>query len=494
MFRSLRANLFMAFIGLMVLFLCGVLAINVFFLDDIFIYGTEKAMLNTAESISASMASGEFSEEHLTEASFKTGLYIGVFSEDGFLEYSSGLLRAKIDGGEPAPLKKPENRDMKKIDISRETNEVFLGFMNQTERTRMLYTEQGEGPRRSVILMERLENGKTLLMMKPLVPIRESSRLATVFTLVSGTIVMLVGAAGVFVMSGRITSPILAMDRVARKMAGLDFSETISVSNRDELGTLGSSIQTMSESLHQTLTELKEANSKLKDEIQREREIDRQRRRFISSVSHELRTPLSMIQGYADGLRHNVVEDPQGVQEYCEVIVDETRKMSGLIRDMLDLSSYEAGAFTHMPRDFDLAGLVNQTVSRFKALGEVCDVVAQGPDSCFTVGDEGRIGQVLVNFLNNGIRHSAEGAPIVVRYGVTDTETFIAVTNQGAPIAEDELVRIWEPFYKSDKSGYSNSGGVGLGLAIAGAIAAAHKGRCLAENSAEGVTFSIYWP
>ena len=84
------------------------------------------------------------------------------------------------------------------------------------------------------------------------------------------------------------------------------------------------------------------------------------RRRFVSSVSHELKNPISMIQAYADGLRHNIAKDPEAMAEYAEIISDESDKMASLIKDLLDLSAYESGTFTINKAWFDFASLVKE--------------------------------------------------------------------------------------------------------------------------------------
>lgn len=496
MFRSIRTSLFAAFVGLISIFLVSVLVINVFFLDDIFIYGSKQAMAKTADELAEQVEAGTFSEETASEASFGSGLFIGVFSRDGVLEYNSGLPKTKM---EPPKEPKPEDDSVHlhaRNEMNSEASALLKQFISEPSKDQVFYTEKSEGPRRSVILLERLNNGKFLLIMKPIVPLRESSNLATVFILASGAVVLLVGSIGVFVLSGRLTAPILNMDRVARKLAALDFSEPVVVSGRDELGALGNSIQIMSENLNRTLNELQEANGRLQLEIERERELDRQRRRFISSVSHELRTPLSMIQGYADGLRHGVVEERSGVMEYCDVIVDETKKMSGLIRDMLDLSSYEAGAFAYAMGSFDLAQMVRKNAQRVHALINDSDasVEVTGPEICRAYGDEGRIGQVFSNFITNALNHGTAGEPIHVSYGMENGLNYIKVFNHGPQIPVNDLEHIWDPFYKAGEGALSRGAGFGLGLAIAHAIAEAHGGRCMAKNQDDGVVFSFLWP
>lgn len=122
---------------------------------------------------------------------------------------------------------------------------------------------------------------------------------------------------------------------------------------------------------HQTfkaISELKEANMKLTEDIERERRIDKMRKEFISSVSHELKTPIALIQGYAEGLKLNVNEDEENRNFYCDVIMDEAGKMNRLVKDLLDLSQIEAGYFRLEKTVFDISFLVDHVLDKYRPI------------------------------------------------------------------------------------------------------------------------------
>ena len=106
----------------------------------------------------------------------------------------------------------------------------------------------------------------------------------------------------------------------------------------DEVGVLGNSMNMLSETLEQALAELKEANTELKKDLEKKEQIDAMRKEFLSNVSHELKTPIALIQGYAEGLMDNINDDEESREFYCEVIVDEARKMNQMVKKIMDLN------------------------------------------------------------------------------------------------------------------------------------------------------------
>ena len=133
----------------------------------------------------------------------------------------------------------------------------------------------------------------------------------------------------------------------------------------DEIGALGSSINEMSRKLEATIGELREANVRLQEDIQREREAyDELRKEFIANVSHELKTPIALIQGYAEGLKLNINEDEENRAFYCDVIMDETARMNRLVGQLLKLSQIELGYVEPLKSSFDMVGLINRVVKK----------------------------------------------------------------------------------------------------------------------------------
>ncbi|PLX31879.1 MAG: two-component sensor histidine kinase, partial [Clostridiales bacterium] len=244
------------------------------------------------------------------------------------------------------------------------------------------------------------------------------------------------------------------------------------------------------------LNGLRDANAKLTEDIERERRLEKMRRRFVSSVSHELKNPISMIQAYADGLRHNIAKDPEAMAEYAEIISDESDKMASLIKDLLDLSAYESGTFTINKAWFDFASLVKESSERQKKLFDEKGVGLETrlPEKAMIYGDALRMEQILSNFLANALRHSDEGGKVKVSLENSREGSRLRVYNTGSPIEENEIENIWTSFYKIRNSGLDPAAGTGLGLAIVRAIVDLHGGSYGVGNTEKGVAFWVEIP
>jgi len=155
-----------------------------------------------------------------------------------------------------------------------------------------------------------------------------------------GAIVVIVVLALIY--SKFITKPLREINKVAVRMSNLDFSQRCTMVYEDEIGNLGETLNFLGQNLDSSLNSLKEVNRKLQNDIHREREIEIMRKEFIADVSHELKTPITLIKGYAEGIKDGVfLED--NMNSSLNVIIEESDKMSNLVRDMLQISSLESG-------------------------------------------------------------------------------------------------------------------------------------------------------
>ena len=152
-----------------------------------------------------------------------------------------------------------------------------------------------------------------------------------------------------YFVSNRFLGPITVLTNIAKRMSELDFTAKYEVKTEDEVGVLGNSMNMLSETLEQALAELKEANTELKKDLEKKEQIDAMRKEFLSNVSHELKTPIALIQGYAEGLMDNINDDEESKEFYCEVIVDEARKMNQMVKKIMDLNQLEFGYNCHDP-------------------------------------------------------------------------------------------------------------------------------------------------
>ncbi|TCO78665.1 sensor histidine kinase [Marinisporobacter balticus] len=337
-----------------------------------------------------------------------------------------------------------------------------------------------------------LEDNSILVLQTSIASIQESVKIAKAFYLYIGIISLMIGTVMAFLFSTRFTKPIVALNRVARGMAKLDFSKKYKVQSKDEIGELGETMNYLSDQLDLTIFELNEANKKLREDIARERKIDHMRKEFISSVSHELKTPIALIQGYAEGLYENVAEDEESKNFYCEVIMDEADKMGKLVKDLLALSQMESGNKKLEIENFHINDLVEKVYNKYKPIFQeknIHDRLEKEDKRLKVNGDPSKIEQVLVNFINNAINHISGERKLKVCIEDRDEKVRIEIYNTGEAIPSAEMERIWDSFYKVDKARSRTYGGTGLGLSIVRGILKLHNSAFGVFNKNEGVVF-----
>ncbi len=197
--------------------------------------------------------------------------------------------------------------------------------------------------------------------------------------------------------------------------------------------------------------------------------LDRMRKQFVADVSHELKTPITSIMGYADTLLESDV-DSQTNRKFLERISSEAERMSRLVNDLLTLSKYDTSKVKIEKTEFDLGELVKYTfdgldieMKKKKLTGE-CFVTANVP---LVYADRNGIERVVLNILTNAIKYTEEGGNIKVYVGFVYNDAYIKIIDNGVGIPKEDLDKIFERFYRVDKSRTREMGGTGLGLSIA---------------------------
>jgi signal transduction histidine kinase len=279
--------------------------------------------------------------------------------------------------------------------------------------------------------------------------------------LISGLVAAALALAVVQVLAHGMTSPLREMVAAARAMAHGDYSQRITSSSRDEVGDLARAFNTMAAELD---------------------EADRMRRDLVANASHELRTPIGALRARLENLVDGVeTVSPAGLGEMLEQV----ERLGALVEQLLDLSKLESGAVPLERRTVSARSLLARLAGDWREpAGEkhVLLLTSTAPPDLEVGIDEQRIGQVLSNLVGNAIRHSPDGGRIRVDFTGKPEGCRIAVTDQGPGIAEDEIERVFERFYRSDRARPAD-GGAGLGLAIARWIVELHGGTIHAEQA-----------
>ncbi|MBD2447017.1 HAMP domain-containing protein [Nostoc sp. FACHB-152] len=270
-----------------------------------------------------------------------------------------------------------------------------------------------------------------------------------------------------------LSKPIEIMRNFAIRMGSGHFGDKLIIQQNNELDQLAAELNRMSERLAS---------------------LDQERRVFLANVSHELRTPISNVQVTVDALKGGAYEEAELRDRFFQTIENETKRLSRLIHDLLDLGRLEAGVSELEKQTISLRGLINRAVNAVEPRMQAAGVTMQVNVAELQIqGDSERLLQAILNLLDNAIKHSRPDSQVSISGYSEGKKAIIKIQDQGKGIDEVDLPRIFEQFYTTDPS--RKGSGNGLGLAIAKRIIEAHQGSITASSfSNQGATFTISLP
>jgi len=341
-----------------------------------------------------------------------------------------------------------------------------------------------------------LDNGNLFLIRSPIESIRDSVKLSNRFLAYVGVITTLISAVLIWIVTTRITRPIMELKNISEEMTKLNFETKYESRGQNEIDLLGEYMNELSSTLERTISELKTANNELMRDIEKKEQIDEMRKEFLSNVSHELKTPIALIQGYAEGLKEGVNDDDTESRNfYCDVIMDEAGKMNTMVKKLLDLNQLEFGNDVVAMERFDITALVKNFIASAEILISQNGVDVRVDDSApiYVWADEFKTEEIVRNFFSNAMNHVDRTKIIEIKYRLIEEEhsnkVRISVFNTGEPIPEESLPHIWEKFYKVDKARTREYGGSGVGLSIVKAIMESMNQHYGVINYTNGVEF-----
>ncbi|WP_459501550.1 ATP-binding protein [Bacillus sp. C1] len=245
-------------------------------------------------------------------------------------------------------------------------------------------------------------------------------------------------------------------------------------------------------------TKIRGAVAVLRD-MTEERRLEKMRKDFIANVSHELRTPMVMLQGYSEAILDDVVQSKEDINEFVQIIYDESVRLGRLVNELLDLARMESGHVELHICEVDIHPFVEKIARKFQGIAQdkevqlTVDFRNQIAEHQF---DPDRMEQVLTNLIDNAIRHTNAGGHVKLVIDTKNNGLVFEVQDSGAGIPEEDIPFLFDRFYKADKARTrGKTGGTGLGLAIAKNIVQGHDGKIsIASIVGEGTTFSVYLP
>ena len=297
------------------------------------------------------------------------------------------------------------------------------------------------------------------------------SRLLLVEALVIAGVLAALGLTAFFVVRLGLR-PLDRMEVTAGQIAAGELSHRVSpASSRTEVGRLGLALNAMLDRLEQAFAQRTASEDRL--------------RQFLADASHELRTPLAAIRGYAELFRMGATRDAAGTELAMRRIEDESKRMGALVEDLLTLARLD-----ETPRlrreQVDVALLARESVEDARAMAPDRTISLRARDGALTAGDPYQLRQVLANLLRNALVHTPAGTPVDVSVGEDDGHVTVEVRDHGPGLPETAPERLFDRFWRAEGGRERGKSGAGLGLAIVGAVVAAHQGQVSALNARGG--------
>lgn len=503
--KSVRSRLTVTFIGLIAVILAVIWGVNKWYLEDFYVTKKVQALNAMYTAIDAQIAENKDNGITIEEAMERDRDANGNITEGNLQR----LIRNFSDSANVSVLIIDNStEDVTVYSTSRDTkflkdrvDRYIFGWAKAKytilEENEQYKIQKTYDPQRESMYLESwgffTDNSTAFIMSAPLSSVGESVRLANQFLLYVGIIAAAIGGLVIYLTARQISKPIYRLSNLSKRMSNLDFEAKYEPEKHEmeEIQVLGNSMNTLSERLEETISELKSANNQLTKDIEEKTKIDEMRKEFIANVSHELKTPIALIQGYAEGLQEGMGEEKESRDYYCDVIVDEANKMNQMVKQLLTLSSLESGNDKPVMDRFNLTELIKGVVNASKILIEQNQIQVEFDDQTpvYVWADEFKIEQVVTNYLSNAIHHIDGEKKIIIRMIPENGLVRVSVFNTGTPIPEEAIPNLWTKFYKVDKARTRAYGGTGIGLSIVKAIMDAHNQQYGVKNWENGVEF-----
>ncbi len=305
---------------------------------------------------------------------------------------------------------------------------------------------------------------------------------------VLSVVIIAVSIVAAFFYTVYMTTPIKRISRISKQMAALDFSGLCAVRRTDEIGILADSLNDLSGKLSSALLELQSANKQLQADIDKERELERQRMDFFSAASHELKTPITIIKGQLQGMFYQVgrYRDRDTYIAESLAVTDTLEKM---VQELLTISRFDTAGYVCNKNEFDLSTLINKCLSAHEDLfmqRELTVEISISP-MVFVLGDMRLLQKALDNLLGNAATYSPAGNHIFVNLWQNNNKAKLTIENTGVHIPDGDIPKLFEAFYRVEQSRNRQTGGTGLGLYIVKTILDMHGAEIKIENTSKGV-------
>ena len=464
--HSIKTQMIMAFVGLLICLVVTLMFINGKFLEPYYISKKESRFIELYEKLN------NVSNEDKWNSARKNSSLIH-FAEKNNISY--------------LVIEKDNDVHTNVHDKNMLKNQMMGYFLNQAQKesrildsTEVYQINQSWDPWNQnyyVDMWGSLDDGSQFLLRSPVESMRESAAISNRFLLYIGSILVVVSILLIWYFAKCITEPIRELARLSDRMADLDFDAKYTSGGSNEIGELGENFNRMSEKLESTISELKKANNSLQKDIEQKDKLEK--------------IPIALIQGYAEGLKEGVNEDAESREFYCDVIMDEASKMNQMVKNLLTLNQLEFGDEDIVFDRFNLTALVRGVLQSMEIMADQAGakILLHTEEDIYAWADEFKVEQVVKNYVSNACHHVSGDMVIEVKMVQKDGKVRVSVFNTGTPIPEADIAHIWDKFYKVDKAHTREYGGNGIGLSIVKAIMKSFHQEYGVKNYDNGVEF-----
>ncbi len=480
----IRIKLFAMITAVLVLFLTMIAIFSTPILFNVFSFHTYRTMETAAEEINSCVPGSSTYYFDLYSIAGDYNIDFELINPDGSVSYMSSNGNTVYGSEHFTPGASNSLRSSLKSVKSR-------NYAIESDNFRIM--KQSISNIEYFVFNQPVDSGETLYVYSAVADVEDIVSVAgNVYSLISILMIILMSVL-FYLLVAKFTKPLVEMNDITKDMAALNFERKCDNYGKDEIGELGSSINTLSTTLDTTLMDLKDKNARLEKDIERRHQLDNARKSFINNVSHELKTPIAIISGYAEGLCEGISDDPEVIKEYCQIINDESRKMNDLVVELLELSKLESGAQPFTPDYFCLGKKIQSLFNHLSLLFEQngITVINEVPENLMCYAQEDKIEIVLKNYITNAVSHCS--GEKIIRATAKENDGFIeiGIFNTGDNIAKHDLPELWDSFYRADKAHGRSENRFGLGLSIVKSIMTAHTCKYGVKNLENGVIFTF---
>ena len=478
--RIMRAIVFIIFLSILI-----PVAAYYFLPDYVYLFVPGTKLWIAADDVASSYGTDDFLDA-VRYAEQKYNATIEIYNKDGVFIYSS---RAIIDSL-PTDLSEAEA-----IDEAYKTNYATeTGALKPGQRGFIIKDYSDTYVTAKYLdCYNYFDGGERVELSMQVTNESSTAKIDFILSFTTLMFILIVALIVISVYLKKFTKPVNKLCEITDSISKLDFSQTCpSNTGISEMDMLSESVNSLSQSLSAALEDLQTKNKKLEEDIENERTIDNLRQTFISGISHEMKTPISIISGYAEGAKIFYESgNKETAEQYCDIIVKESGRMNAMIMKLLEITKYSSGAYQLETSDFSISELAEDWFTRNESILSEKGITTKNeiPSELIGTGDKIILESVVNNYLSNAVSH-CEG-DMLISASAEDRGEFYRVYffNTGKHIDNKDIDKIWDSFYRADKSLSRSQGRFGLGLAIVAAIQKLHEAEYGVENVEGGVSF-----